>query len=490
MGFGAKVGAIEFAGDEVRVAVIKAAGKLPKVLDLVSRRAHYEEPGQRFEAMVAALNDALNTLSVQPALYVLCESSANSIVRTLSIPFRGRRRVAAAVPFELEPFLAFPLEELLLDFNIVTEIDGETEVLAMGMRRGQVEERLALLDAAGVEIEAATLDAVALSGLWQASRKKIKGLSAMLHVRETSSCLVVMFNGRPAYLRHLSCTAEQVRGAVPGAAREIQNSLRAFMAKWRAGGEIALLHVTGLDLSIEERETLARALHVPIEDTVLVSQLKGGALALQDGPLGAKHNTWEAVIGSAFGAAGKTYAINFQPAGQNTESILRKVIPHLMFSSCLLLMLLAGWGAYYIQGTVRNEAETLRLEQQLDALKADIEKMAGDGLGAEINTDMFTDPTLLALLADIAERIPEGKNVVLTDLRIAAPETESWWIKLAGSVPDAAVFNEFLGQLKESSLYSVDEEADLSVQGEVTTFTLKARRPAAKNAEKKNAYKS
>lgn len=490
MGFGVKVGAIEFAGDEIRVAVIKAGGKLPKVLDLVSRRAQYEEPEKRFEAMVAALDDALNALSVQPALYVLCESSANSIVRTLAIPFRGRRRVAAAVPFELEPFLAFPLEELLLDYNIVTEVEGETEVLAMGMRRGQVEERLAILEAAGVEAESITLDAVALSGLWQAFQKKSKGLSATLHVRASTSSIVVLFNGKLAYFRHLSCTAEQIREAAPSAAREIQNSLRAFMAKWRGGGEISQLYVTGIDFTLEQRESLTHALHLPLEDTVLISQLKGGALALDEGPLGAKYNTWEAVIGAAYGAAGRTYAINFQHAEQNTEGALRRVIPHLMFSSCLLLMILAGWGFYYYQGTARNEAEALRLQQQLDSLSEEIKTLTGKGLGADVNTDMFSDPTLIGLLADIAERMPEGKNVVLTDLRIAAPEAESWWIKLSGTVPDAAVFNEFLSKLTESALYRVDEEADLSVQGDLTTFTLKAHRPTVEVAENTHADKS
>ena len=150
----AKIAAIEFVGDEVRVAVVKTGGARPVVLELASSRAEYSEAEEYSEAMVNAVDDALNQLSVRPAAYVLCANSMYSVVRVLTIPFKGRRRVMSAAPFELEPYLAFPIEDLLLDYDIVTEIDGETDVLTLGMRREHLESYLAILAEAGVEVEA------------------------------------------------------------------------------------------------------------------------------------------------------------------------------------------------------------------------------------------------------------------------------------------------------------------------------------------------
>ena len=149
----AKIGGIEFVGDEVRVAVVKTGRKLPQVLDLQVRKAEYETPADRFEALVRALNDVLDTLRAQPTTYVLCVPGTLTIVRALTVPFKGTARVSKAVPFELEPHLAFPLEELLLDFNVIREAEGATEVLAVGTRRGNLEEQLAILQAAGIEAE-------------------------------------------------------------------------------------------------------------------------------------------------------------------------------------------------------------------------------------------------------------------------------------------------------------------------------------------------
>ena len=96
--FSVKVAGIEFSGDEARVAVMKTGGRTPTVLELVSCRAEYEDPEDRFQAMVSALDMALSRLNNTPAVYVLCSSARYAVVRPISIPLQGRRRGAAAVP--------------------------------------------------------------------------------------------------------------------------------------------------------------------------------------------------------------------------------------------------------------------------------------------------------------------------------------------------------------------------------------------------------
>jgi len=149
-----KVAAIEFDGDTVRIVVVKVGGRLPVLLELYEATAAYDAPEQRFEALVNAVDAAVGQLRSHPAAFVLCASTTYSVVRTLRVGLKGRRRVAAAVPFELEPYLAFPIDDLLVDFTVVAERGGETEVLAVGSRRELLDEQLAILEAAGVEAEA------------------------------------------------------------------------------------------------------------------------------------------------------------------------------------------------------------------------------------------------------------------------------------------------------------------------------------------------
>ena len=470
----AKVAAIEFDGDVVRVAVVRTGARLPVVLELQACRAEYEEPEGRFEALVKALDTALGSVKARVVAYVLCVNCQYSFVRTITIPFRGRRRVAAAVPFELEPHLAFPIEELLVGFNIVAEIDGETEVLATGMRRAQLEEQLAVLEEAGVEIEAVSLDAVCLTSLWQAGRRGLKGLKAVLHVRASGSSLAIVHNKALAYFRHITCTAEDVTGNPAAAAREVQNSIRAFLAKWRGEGAVTELHVTGIDFTAEDHATFSEALQLPVHDEVLISRLKGGALALEEGPTGAKFNTWEAAIGAGLGSAGGAYSLDFSQAQRDWQGAVRAIVTHLMFSSCLGLLVLLGWAFYYYQGTDRNMQEAALLQERIDELTVEIEAMSKEGLG-DINTDAFADPTLLDVLGEIGEKMPESK-VAITEVKLAAPGARSGWLTIRGSTQDAVLFNEVFDSLKTSRLFRIDEEREIRSEGDTIEFTVKAFR--------------
>lgn len=514
--FSVKVAGIEIAGDEVRVAVLKTGGHIPAVLELTACRAVYDAPGDRFQAMVNAVDTALSRLKTTPAVYVLCSSARYAVVRTIAIPFRGRRRVAAAVPFELEPYLAFPIEDLLVDFKIVGEFDNETEVLAVGVRRNRIEEELAILEAAGVEVEAVNLEAVGLTGLWHSLQKKAKGLRAVLHVREDSSCLAITHNNGLAYLRFLPCTEADLCSQPELVARETQNTLRAFMAKWRGGGEISELHLTGMELDQHTRDLFSAALRMPVNDSLIISRLKGGTKALartqvftvnmprmpedaenaenalpapepevlpceESSEVLLSANRWEAAMGAAHGASGGAFAVDFIRSVREWRGAAKPVVAHLMFSSCLALLVLVGWAFYYHQGTVRNRAEAARIEAAASELGAEIDALKQEGLGGALNTTVFNDPTLLDILEEIGTRMPDGKATI-TEIRMSPPEAQSWWIRLQGNVQDATVFNSVFEELKKSPLFRVDPEADLSLQGEQTTFAIKIFRAKEENS--------
>lgn len=475
---GAKIAAIEFVGDEVRVAMVQTGGRAPSVLALHSSSAIYEAPEARVSAMAAALDRALEQLEHPPAAYVLCLGSENAIVRAITIPFKGRRRVAAAVPFELEPYLAFPIEELLVDFNIVAEIDGETEVLAMGLRRSYLEEQTAILATAGIEAEAVTLDGVAMTGLWQSTARPSKGLEAVLHVRQGSACLAMVYNRNLAWFRHITCTADAFTENPAAVARDIQNTLRAFLAKWRGEGEIDTLHITGLELSPDERATLGEALRLKVEDGLVGTALKGGGLVQASGGTAGRYNYWEASLGAALAASGGGYSLDFQRQERGWETALRGAVTHLLFSSCLALLGLLGWAFYYYQGTAANNEAIAVVQDELTNIFDEIDTLESQMISADLNIDVFADPTVLDLLLELGAALPESQ-VRLDEIRMARPGSRSGWIQIQGSANNAAEVNAAIGKLRDSELFIVNDNNDIRTEGSRTLFRIGAKRRTA-----------
>lgn len=479
----AKIGAIEFIGDEVRVAVIKTGRKLPQVLDLQSRQAAYEKAEDRGNALVQALNEALDALKVQPGTFVACIPGTSTIVRALTIPFKGMARVSKAVPFELEPHLAFPLEELLLDFNVIREVGGATEVLAVGARRNQLEEQLAMLHAAGVEAEMAGVDVTGMTALWQATQKSTKGLRAVLHVRGQNCVIAILHNKALAFFRIVYFGEAELRGNPDLVSREIQNTMRAFLAKWTGDEKISSLSITGIRMTAEEKERLESALGMEVSPLVMLDMLKGAGKSLEKaGKLTAEPNYWEAAIGAAYTAGGGGLAINMMKETQDVHGALRGIIAHLMFSACLALLFLLGCGWYFHESRLRNETTTEQIKEEISILEEEIEAMAAEGLGDEVDITCFSDPPVLDILNEIAVKMPKDK-ITISEVRVAQPGARGGWVEITGSAGNAADFNEAFNALKQSNLFKLAEDTNIRLQGERTTFRLRAFRPEEEISE-------
>lgn len=478
-----KVAAIEFEGDTVRVVVVKVGGRLPVLLELHEAAAEYDAPEQRFDALVSAVDAAVGRLRTRPAAFVLCASTMYSVVRTLRVGIKGRRRVAAAVPFELEPYLAFPIDDLLVDFTIVSERGGETEVLAVGSRRELLDGQLAILEAAGVEAEAVGLDAAGLTALWQAGRKGLKGLNAMLHVREHSAILVVTHNKTLVYFRHISRTGDQIREEPTCIVREVQNTLRGFLAEWRGGGEIAELHVTGLEFEDGQRQQLEAALRMPVRDTVLLARLKGHEAAMDEEGYIAADNVWEAAIGVAVGAAGGRSAFDFKRFERDWRGAIRGIVAHTMFSACLALVALVGWTYYCYQGTARNEVLADELRRQTAAISDAVTQLQQQGLPnvPDPIMQLYRDPSLLELLAEISQKMP-GNEISIYEMRINQPGQGKTWIVIRGEAPDVGTFNAALERLKQSDVLEIEREPSVRMENTATFEISIQRKEGADNA--------
>lgn len=408
MRLSAKVGAIEFVGDEVRVAVVKTGGRLPKVLALGRARAVYAEDGERPEALAAAVRQALGQVSPRPAVYVLSVSSAWSVVRMLTIPFRGRRQVAAAVQFELEPYLAFPIEELVVDFIPVREVDKQTEVLVVGVRREVIEGQIAILGEAGVTVEGVGLDAVGLTHLWHGAQGGAPGVQAVVHIREEGAAVAMVRGKKLVSIRHLAIPSAQFHENPSGAARDVFNILRAFSAGRGEYEEVTSLSVTGAHFFHDEQSLFENEINVPIQFQGLMANLKGVAAAIpgsddlhepsavpvedgsagrvdaheatlgsdelyepfgvpvEDGSAGRvgaqngedEGEEWAACVGVAAAAASGSFSLDFCKDGVNPAQSWRRLVGHGVFTSILALLVLAGYVGYCYVDYRHNVVET------------------------------------------------------------------------------------------------------------------------------------
>jgi general secretion pathway protein L len=125
-----------------------------------------------------------------PAQNVIVSIAGDRLsTRRLSFPFKDRRKIAAAVPFELEEQVPFELAEFVVDWDFAGESAAGVDVTASLVQRSEVSLLVETLAEAGISPRAIEAEGLALSNL--AGLLELPGLRILADVghRKTSFCL-------------------------------------------------------------------------------------------------------------------------------------------------------------------------------------------------------------------------------------------------------------------------------------------------------------
>lgn len=135
-----------------------------------------------------------------PTQHVVCALPADRLSnRVIEFPFRDRRKVAQAVPFEVESQVPFDLEDIVIDWAEIGTDRTKTELVATLSPRKEVALLLHSLRQAGLEprvVEAEGLVLGNLVGLFDLPGRRI-----VLDVGHRKSTLCLMLDGRPVAAR-------------------------------------------------------------------------------------------------------------------------------------------------------------------------------------------------------------------------------------------------------------------------------------------------
>jgi len=505
MNASARIAVIEFKKEEVRVAVVKTGGKLPKVLELLSARAVFDEETDSHDAFVTATTELMDRMKSRPTLFMLCASSEFGVTRLLPMPVRGRSRQEATVRYELEPHLAIPVEDLIIDFLPVRPLDNGEEVLTVGLRRDILEGHLAVLGEAGIEIEGIGLDAVGMTALWAAVCPSTGPVSAVLHLREEGAVFAAMNGNKLAYVRHVPVSARVFHNDPRTAAREVHNVIRAYVAVEDTGPEIDCLNITGNVASTGALVAFEGELNLPVcyEDILLTLDgadvaATGDAALQADGGEIIGPNHWSACVGVATAAASGEYALDFlKEELLGGARVQRGIVKHIVTTAAAIVLIALGYLAYTYVGYRQNVSEAERLGQKVweevaatfpnspetqarpanDLGGVESIQLMGQldeaerNSGTVLSVERFTRPNLLDILKELGQTIPDDKLTINSlEIRFLAKGMAT---TISGDVNDMAAFTQIRDNLENSLYFRLESDPARATRGDKETFTFK-----------------
>ena len=138
-----------------------------------------------------ALRDCAQALGLVGERVVTAIPGDRIARRAVHFPFRDRRRIAQAVPFEVESETPFDLDEVFVDWELVDEGRAAADVVATVVTRAEVASRLEALRDAGLGARVLEVEGLVLANL--ASFVPMPGTRLLVDLghRKTTLCLLV-----------------------------------------------------------------------------------------------------------------------------------------------------------------------------------------------------------------------------------------------------------------------------------------------------------
>lgn len=337
-----------------------------------------------------------------PTQHVVCALAGDRVSnRTIEFPFRDKRKVAQAIPFEVESQVPFDLEDIVIDWSETAGSRNHSELIATISPRKEVALLLNSLRQAGLEprvVEAEGLVLGNLAGLFELPGRRI-----VLDVGHRKSTLCLLVEGRPIAARSFPVAgrmltealakdldvsvdeaerikheeglfAERLSGAIPSAravldrlAREVVRSLGSLEAQLGGKpadllGGITLVGGTArlhrLDEYLTERTGVATApLELPQGPTA--ASLVAGGDPLVFGP---------AVALALRGTTRATTHMNFRQHELAYKLDLRKLGRELRWTAALAALAVLLFGAGIVTSLRMEAGRAQDLEAEVERL--------------------------------------------------------------------------------------------------------------------------
>jgi len=149
-----------------------------------------DEPPPKF--LAPEVMETLKQIDFADAQVVVALPYNQISSKVVSFPFKDKKKISQVLPFSVEGLIPFDIEDLMLDYQILSRTPQNTRVLVNMVKRDVLKEYLDLLSEVGVDPKVVEFNASSLFNLSFSFLKDHKGVFAFVDIghEKTSICIV------------------------------------------------------------------------------------------------------------------------------------------------------------------------------------------------------------------------------------------------------------------------------------------------------------
>lgn len=155
------------------------------------------------EAVAASLRHIIEKNDLQADVSSVSLPSHLLSSRVISLPFSNLKKIEQTVQFELESYVPVPLDDLLVDYHILSIEENQSKILTSYIQRSVFIKYLDALEIAGIDPKFLSVDAIDLSHISQVAMIPQNEVYAILDIGHHKTNVVVMKGQQLQFVRSI-----------------------------------------------------------------------------------------------------------------------------------------------------------------------------------------------------------------------------------------------------------------------------------------------
>jgi type II secretion system protein L len=224
--------------------------------------------------LTAAIKRLSETLDIGDCDCVVSIPADHFSFRNLQVPFSSLKKIKMVLPYELEPNLPYPIDDLAFDFQTIetAETSENTELIAATVEKSQLTPYVDALSAFKIDPEMVTISGLPVA-LCLASQSDPGEDQLVVEISDHTSTLIATVSGQIQLIRSFPIpTAGPTRSKM--LATQIKRTLVAFEEINQPDFQPVEILITGSGLMDENlTDELARVTEMPVKLSKLANRL-------------------------------------------------------------------------------------------------------------------------------------------------------------------------------------------------------------------------
>ncbi len=166
------------------------------------------------DAVVQALTELFGEGRIAGDLVITSIPGHQVSARIIKLPFADRKKMDKVIPFEIEGYTPFNIEEMVVSYHIVKVEKGGAQILALLVKKDVLRDHLETLERAKISPKIVDLDILSLYSISSLTLQGIEGPFSIADIGASKTSICIVNNGHLSMIRSLPFGGEAVTGAI------------------------------------------------------------------------------------------------------------------------------------------------------------------------------------------------------------------------------------------------------------------------------------